>query len=57
MIKKYKLFCIQHLQFEETNKALEKFVENSGYGKIVIGILSDKKNNDFKSNLIEVEDE
>ena len=55
--KKIQTFVSNIYNFEETNKALEKFVENSGYGKIVIGILSDKKNNDFKSNLIEVEDE
>ena len=44
--KKIKPFVSNVYNFDETNEALNKFVENSGYGKIVIGILSDK-NIDF----------
>ena len=45
--KAIKTFVSQIFDFDEVNEALKVFVENSGYGKLVLGVLAEKeeKNN------------
>ena len=52
---KIKTFVSCTYDFNDINEALKKFVENSGYGKIVIGVLADNKTKtNYNSNIIKV---